>query len=280
MPYKRSGEITIFLSLTMSVLFLLVTAVLMDVQRYSIKNDITIATECALVSCFGEYNEYLFRRYNLKYIDSSYKGEYPDSDNIADHFNIYFHENLSDEKKGYEIEETDIITFKTAKDDDYGNLLEQIRNNVTEAYGDIDNNYLDNTEILNNYIELHFGNYENAIEGSIRIGEWEYLLYRKESDEENILCARRDYEICLQESTDEYLSGEYIEYKDYLRERINELMYESKIEGICELIEENLKYNNSPGFDFGNCVYYIELKATIVDVMGEEYSIERRYGYR
>ncbi len=68
---------------------------------------IEILMDIGLHSCFGEYHQGLFERYDLLYIDSSYNKTVGNADNVLKHLEEYLEENLSqdagkDEESGKE----------------------------------------------------------------------------------------------------------------------------------------------------------------------------------
>ena len=70
---ELKGEITVFLSL-LSALFLgLVFALSESVRVQMLRLNTEGIMDASLRSCFGEYDQHLYKRYDLLYIDSSYR---------------------------------------------------------------------------------------------------------------------------------------------------------------------------------------------------------------
>lgn len=92
---KRRGSITVFLTLMLTVLASFVTVLSQTAQRYVCKSEAVYAMDCAIVSCFGEYNRELFDRFGILLIDSSYKTDEGGIDRVRDHFSMYLSESLT-----------------------------------------------------------------------------------------------------------------------------------------------------------------------------------------
>ncbi len=96
-PYEHKplkGEITVFLSL-LSALFLgLVCGLSESVRVQMLRMNTEAVMDASLRSCFGEYDRMLYKRYDLLYIDSSYRGrEEADIDSVINHLGRYMEEN-------------------------------------------------------------------------------------------------------------------------------------------------------------------------------------------
>ncbi len=96
--YKNNGllkgEITVFLSL-LSALFLgMICALTESVRSQMIRMNTEGVMDASLRSCFGEYDQRLYKRYDLLYIDSSYRGaETGGIDSVIAHLIRYMNEN-------------------------------------------------------------------------------------------------------------------------------------------------------------------------------------------
>lgn len=93
MLYKsayRKGEITVFFALILSCM-LGFTGVLIESARVQlIRMNIEAVMDASLHACFGEYDKKLFERYDLIFIDSSYRGaDEAGIDNVASHLAQY-----------------------------------------------------------------------------------------------------------------------------------------------------------------------------------------------
>lgn len=92
--FRQKGEITVFLSLILSVTLSLLCVIFESGRAASIKLQKEVAMDAALRSCFGEYNVKLYSIYDLLYIDSSYKAGNADTENVTNHLNAYMQKNL------------------------------------------------------------------------------------------------------------------------------------------------------------------------------------------
>ncbi|MCR4807214.1 MAG: DUF5702 domain-containing protein [Lachnospiraceae bacterium] len=98
-PYKEGriikGEITVFLALLSSLFLALFAAMARSARLQLIRMNIEGVMDASLRSCFGEYSQYLFKRYDLLYIDSSYRGTMPSGiDSLINHLSAYMSENM------------------------------------------------------------------------------------------------------------------------------------------------------------------------------------------
>lgn len=123
--FKRKGEITVFLSLLLSVVFGFLCIIFESARSQSIKFQKEVAMDAALKSCFGEYHENLYEKYNLLYIDSSYKSGDSEIENVASHMSVYMEENMDFETGSngadlFQIEliDTEIEKYILASDED------------------------------------------------------------------------------------------------------------------------------------------------------------------
>ena len=86
----RRGEITVFLALVLSILLGLLGVLIESVRSQMIRMNIESVMDASLHSCFGEYDRKLFERYDLIFIDSSYRGtKEADIDSVAEHLSQY-----------------------------------------------------------------------------------------------------------------------------------------------------------------------------------------------
>ncbi|MCR5508902.1 MAG: DUF5702 domain-containing protein [Lachnospiraceae bacterium] len=68
------GEVTVFLALIISLLSGLILVLTESARLQLIRMNTEALMDIGLSSCFGEYDVYLFNRYDLLFIDSSYRG--------------------------------------------------------------------------------------------------------------------------------------------------------------------------------------------------------------
>lgn len=88
------GEITVFLSLILAGMLGLLSVLIESARVQLIRMNIEAVMDASLHSCFGEYDQRLFRRYDLLFIDSSYRGsDEPGIDSTARHLSQYLNEN-------------------------------------------------------------------------------------------------------------------------------------------------------------------------------------------
>ena len=87
---NRRGEITVFLALVLSILLGLLGVLIESVRSQMIRMNIESVMDASLHSCFGEYDRKLFERYDLIFIDSSYRGtKEAGIDSVAEHLSQY-----------------------------------------------------------------------------------------------------------------------------------------------------------------------------------------------
>lgn len=86
----KKGEITVFLSLVLAVLTGLICVLIESARLQLIRMNVEGVMDAGLNSCFGEYDQELYKRYDLLFIDSSYRGECSAGiDNVARHLSQY-----------------------------------------------------------------------------------------------------------------------------------------------------------------------------------------------
>lgn len=287
MAYKQKGEITIFLALILSIMLLFALACIENIRKQMAKAEVIIATDNALKSCFAEYNQLLFDRYHLMYIDPSYKGEISDVQLTKSHLYTYLNENLNysneeDPVSGLRVEEICVTDYGDAKENDYIDVKNQIN--------DWNESQIQNIPYDNNLIEYCFdvfGNNEAPKEGSVRIGEMEYLAYGYDSDADNISNALEEYyeliaswedEEILIEASDE---NQIVEsYDSFLIDKLREMSETDLMGRMIFLINECMRNNGSPAFELGDCIYSMRISAEVVSSYDFNYSINREYSYR
>lgn len=99
MPDKKkiriNGYMTVYLTLTMTVLLSLCLALIEGARSSAIKLESEIAVAIATDSIMAEYNRELFRQYNIFAIDDSYGTDHAAIRNIDEHLANYMTKNLS-----------------------------------------------------------------------------------------------------------------------------------------------------------------------------------------
>ena len=131
--YKRQGterpaEITVFLSLLLSVLlsfiYILIQSARIEASRYIIE----AAMDASLYSCLSEYSKELFERFDLLYIDTAYRSGEGGVDRLSEHLAAYMEENLKDSSGGLlriALLDTGIGEVRLASDNEGGNIMRQ-----------------------------------------------------------------------------------------------------------------------------------------------------------
>lgn len=137
MRREYRGEITIFLSLILSVMIMLILGLwessLYYLQKNHVENNISIAGN----SLLSEYNKTLQERYSLFVIDTSYIGVYADSSKLAAHAKNYITENLGNSnlgKRNISNNDIEITDIGYATDNDCEALYRQIMS-ITDIPG-------------------------------------------------------------------------------------------------------------------------------------------------
>ena len=96
--YRRRfvrGEITVFLSLMLAGLLGLTTVLIVGARLQLIRMNIEGVMDAGLHSCFGEFDQRLLKRYDLLFIDSSYRGACDAGiDNAVMHLVRYIEKNI------------------------------------------------------------------------------------------------------------------------------------------------------------------------------------------
>lgn len=128
---KRSGEITIFISLICVVLCGFILIIIKSARVSAVRNRIEMITDISLTSIFSEYNKDLFDVYGLLYIDSSYRGVCKgNEESVKNHFARYFDTNISERDErlyGLKYISSEITDEVLASDNEYESLYRQLR---------------------------------------------------------------------------------------------------------------------------------------------------------
>ncbi len=123
---KPRGEITIFLALIASVLMGLIVVLIESARLQLIRMNVEELMDTGLTSCFGEYNIWLFDKYDLLFIDSSYRGQDESGiDSVLRHLSQYITVNADYSKmpvtgEWYREDLTDVtaVSYELASDGD------------------------------------------------------------------------------------------------------------------------------------------------------------------
>ncbi len=135
-----SGEISVFLALLLSVILSAILALEEDVRLEALRLKIELAMDEALCSCFSEYSQELYRRFDLLYIDTGYKESEGGIDRLSEHLSSYIYENISDKGArsllGLSLVDTKIGEYRLASDGDGEMIMEQAVRFIKE-YGEL-----------------------------------------------------------------------------------------------------------------------------------------------
>jgi len=279
MRYKKRGEITVFLSLLISVIILFIVTLFIAAQRLITAAKVDMASEVSVQSCFAEYNRDMFSRYHILCIDPSYKQSIYDRDNIKNHFMLYLESNLYESENNsfihYSVEEIVIEDIRYLSDD--GNDVCQMINYIVTQYPYLA--YESDEVKLIRYSQEVFGCWGNPSENPVRDGELEYLIYGMDDNHMNIDYALSDYEGYLNELVTE--EGEYADfpYEDYLENVLFQVPEEDLMQRIKSLISEYLRKKGSPGFDWDECLTGMAVGIRVNNSHGYDYEVSREYSY-
>ena len=97
----KKGEITVFLALLLSCICGFICIAIESARTQAMRLQIERLMDMGMHSCFGEFHQELFRRYDLLYIDMSYGGGKEGTDrDVLLHLEEYIEENLEKETAG------------------------------------------------------------------------------------------------------------------------------------------------------------------------------------
>ena len=139
------GEITVFLSLVLAVLTGLICVLIESARLQLVRMNVEGVMDAGLNSCFAEYDQELYKRYDLLFIDSSYRGEYSAGvDNVARHLSQYMTANADYSDTGAAGEwyretvgDSQAESYVFASDDDGGVLKMQAAGYIKD-YGKVE----------------------------------------------------------------------------------------------------------------------------------------------
>ncbi len=264
---KRKGGITVFLALMLSVVSAFILLITQTVRVYMSKCEAVYAVDNAVRSCFAEYNRELFERFHILLLDSSYKGAEGGEEYTEGHFRTYLENSMSVNDTGsmYTGFEgsyaSDGYIFDAAVAYAKENLC------IDPRISDLG----DRGHFLT-YILSVCGNDDIPYKPSCRRGEVEYLLFGSESDDENIMWARTDWEEAREDDPE-------LSYEDFLCTQLEKEDQEVTLVRFSELVTEYMRENQSPGFDLGKCYYDATFLAQFKGGDKGSYSIKRKYAY-
>ncbi|HOO28984.1 MAG TPA: hypothetical protein PLU43_11020, partial [Lachnospiraceae bacterium] len=144
----KRGEITVFFALLLSAVCVFFCAVIESARTQAMRFQIETLMDMGLHSCFGEYQQELFARYDLLYIDTSYGRESGDITKTLRHLEQYIEENAGSGKAGAQtllqekgdwfqlsIEKSEAVQFLLASDFN-GHTLRNQAVHYIRVYGD------------------------------------------------------------------------------------------------------------------------------------------------
>lgn len=130
----RKGYITIFLSLSLTLILSLVFTVIEGARISAVRMKFECAADIGMNSVLAEYHRELLEQYDLLFVDTSYGGSVPSIANTEEHLNRYIQENF--QSRSYSIfrhtrdfldmsvESVELTEYSIASDDD-GNVLKR-----------------------------------------------------------------------------------------------------------------------------------------------------------
>lgn len=138
---NRRGYITVFLSLTLTLLLSLVLTVIEGARISAIRMKFECVADIGMNSVLAEYHKELLKQYDLLFVDTSY-GNSPSIGNTEAHLRNYIQKNLEG-KVGYsygksrdflnmQVETVDIIEYSIASDEEGNVLKRQVTDYMTD----------------------------------------------------------------------------------------------------------------------------------------------------
>lgn len=138
----RRGYITVFLSLSLTLILSLVFTVIEGARISAVRMKFECVTDIGMNSVLAEYHRELLKQYDLLFVDTSYCGPHSDIANTEEHLRGYVQRNLHPEggASSYggkdflamNMEMAEILEYSIASDDDGAVLKRQ----VTDYMGD------------------------------------------------------------------------------------------------------------------------------------------------
>ncbi len=132
----RKGYITIFLSLSLTLILSLVFTVIEGARISAIRMKFECVTDIGMNSVLAEYNRELLKQYDLLFVDMAYGSGKPSVANAEEHLRNYVQKNLNGQKNGnflkvrdflsMQIDSVEITACSIASDEEGGVLKRQI----------------------------------------------------------------------------------------------------------------------------------------------------------
>ncbi len=97
----NKGYLTVYISLTLTIMLSLCLTLMEGARRSTIRLEAECTMDIALNSVMAEYHREVFEQYNLFYIDSSYGSQYPSYYNTQARMAYYLEQNMDYEEVSY-----------------------------------------------------------------------------------------------------------------------------------------------------------------------------------
>jgi len=142
MKQRINGYVTVYLSMILGVLIIMIVTVIEGTRRQTIRFDTECIMDAALTSTFAEYHREMLYRYGLLFIDDSY-GKNGSANNTKEHFLYYMNINFeSDDFSSNKInmlkehaDNAELTNISYASDDDGTVLRYQIIQYIKDKTG-------------------------------------------------------------------------------------------------------------------------------------------------
>lgn len=132
----KKGYITIFLSLSLTLILSLVFTVIEGARISAIRMKFECVADIGMNSVLAEYHRELLEQYDLLFVDTSYGGSMPSIANTEEHLKRYIQENLQSQRNNIflstrdfldmRVESIELTEYSIASDDDGNVLIRQI----------------------------------------------------------------------------------------------------------------------------------------------------------
>ena len=109
----RKGYITVFLSLSLTLILSLVFAVIEGARISAVRMKFECAADIGMNSVLAEYHRELLEQYDLLFVDTAYGRGNPDISNTEEHLRNYMEKNLRAENTGRRFRTKDFLDMKT-----------------------------------------------------------------------------------------------------------------------------------------------------------------------
>lgn len=265
-----------FLSLICLVVCTFIGTVIKSAELASIRNQIEIISNISIKSSFSEYNKYLFDKYNLLFVDTSYKGVCDGGKaSFSRHVSQYVDTNMDingEKQTGFEFVSVEVENDTYATDNDYEMLFEQIKEYVINTKG-LSQQCTDEA-LVDIYIETKINNAQFL--------ERYYELYEEELYA--VVLEKTDYfESFIEEKELPNFENEYTDIRDIplvvseinLENIISYLQYDNKKNVFLDLLCKDMKENYNANFDLNNHLCAAKVTIFIETAQGKVYECSR-----